>query len=128
MRSWALQAAAILLAGCGSQDRPAPDVSSDSTVSAPKIATDSLALKLTGGGEVWFTDARTDTDSLGHSCFERVLEIRREGGRIPVPLLYTGEPPVQVDPATIRARVWLKCRPMDRYDVDLKSGRPTRAR
>lgn len=118
----------MLLAGCGSQDRPAPDRTTDSVVSMPNVATDSLALRLTGGGEIWFTDARTDRDSLGHSCLERVLEIRREGRRIPVPLLYTGEAPIPINPATIRARLWLRCRPMDSYDIDLESGRPTRAR
>jgi hypothetical protein len=86
---------------------------------------DSLALRTANGSEVWFTAFRSDSDSTGRGCSERVLEIRRDGRRIPVPLLYTGAAPTVVDDSTILARVWRHCRPGDVYHVDLESGRPT---
>jgi hypothetical protein len=81
---------------------------------------------LGNGVTVWFTDSREDKDSAGAGCVERVLQIRRDSTRTPVPLLYTGRTPVRIDDSTIEAELWLHCRPMDRYRVDLRSGRPTR--
>jgi hypothetical protein len=56
------------------------------------------------------------------------MEIRREGTRTLVPLLMTGAPPVFRNDSTIRARIWLNCRPGNTYDVDLRTGRPTRVK
>jgi len=78
------------------------------------------------GTAVWFTDSRQDRDSAGAGCVERVLQIRRDSARTPVPLLYTGRTPVPIDDSTIEAELWLHCKVMDRYRVDLRTGRPTR--
>jgi len=87
---------------------------------------DSLALRAPGGVEVWFTAAREAASSDGQTCLERAMEIRRGTLRIPVPLLYTGARPELVNDSTLRARIWLHCRPRDTYDVSLRTGRPTR--
>jgi hypothetical protein len=42
--------------------------------------------------------------------------------------LYTGAPPVLLDPSTMRAELWNHCRAVDTYLVDLRSGRPVRER
>ena len=75
------------LAACGtSADRPATVV--DSTVSiAPK---DSLAVA-GPGVEIWFTLSRPAKSPDGSPCADRAIELRRDGKRIPVPLLYTRE-------------------------------------
>jgi hypothetical protein len=113
----------LLLGGCG-QPREVP-VARDSTPMPPRLA-DSLALRTTTGVEIWFTDSRTAEDSAGHHCVERVMEIRRDGRRIPVPLLYTGRAPEVVNDSTVRARIWLHCRPGNTYFVSLRTGFPTR--
>ncbi len=87
---------------------------------------DSLALSVPGGVEVWFTDSRVATDSTGTRCIERVMEIRRAGESVPIPLLYTGKRPELVNDSTIRARIWLNCRPGNTYTVNLRSGEPRR--
>jgi hypothetical protein len=38
----------------------------------------------------------------------------------------TGTAPELRDDSTFRARIWLNCRPGNTYDVDLRTGRPTR--
>jgi hypothetical protein len=87
---------------------------------------DSLALRAPDGTEVWFTDSRVGTDPDGGPCIERVMEIRREGERIAIPLLYTGEPPVLINDSIMRAHIWLNCRAGNTYDVNLRSGEPRR--
>lgn len=89
---------------------------------------DSLALVAPGGTEIWFSGARLGTDSLGGTCTERGLVIVRAESRILVPLLMTGVPPTLVDDSTIRARIWLNCRPGNTYEVNLRTGTPTRTR
>lgn len=89
---------------------------------------ESLALQAPGGVAVWFTDARAAEDSAGRKCVERVMEIRRGGTRLTVPLLYTGEVPKLIDDSTMRARVWLHCEAEDAYRVDLRTGIPTRVK
>lgn len=103
-------------------------VSRDSAAtSLPSVApADSLALTAAPGVEVWFTDARQAQDSAGKACEERVLEIRRDGRRIPVPLLYTGSAPRLINDSTIEAPIWLHCRPGNLYRVNLHTGYPTR--
>jgi hypothetical protein len=100
----------------------------DSSTAAPPHVADSLLLTTPAGVQVWFTDARTDADSTGAGCVERVLEIRRDGRRIPVPLLYTGTVPRLVNDSTIEAPIWLHCRPGNVYQVSLTSGHPVRVR
>jgi len=101
--------------------------SSSRLPAAPAFPPDSLALRLPTGVSIWFTAARTDRDSTGRACTERVMEIRHDTTRIAIPLLYTGAAPEPVDDSTITANLWLHCRPGDRYLVDLRSGRPRRA-
>lgn len=110
----------LCLLACGSAPKPAPPAQ------LPTAPPDSLALMAGSGVSVWFTDSRPDRDSTGTTCVERVLQIRRDSTRIPVPLLYTGRAPVLIDDSTMEAELWLHCRAMDRYRVDLRTGRPTR--
>ncbi|MGH7702184.1 MAG: hypothetical protein ACREMO_03775 [Gemmatimonadales bacterium] len=98
-----------------------------SRVASPASAlADSLVLRTAAGAEVWFTASRPATESLGQRCTERVMEIRREGRRTPIPLLYTGVVPELVNDSTIRARIWLHCRPGNTYEVNLRTGFPVR--
>jgi hypothetical protein len=92
------------------------------------VLPDSLALTLSGGAAVWFSGARLGTDSPGRTCVERGLVIVRGGSRTLVPLLMTGSPPVLVNDSTIRARIWLHCRPGNTYDINLRTAAPTRIR
>jgi hypothetical protein len=106
-----------LVTGCGAPSpRPADEV--------PSRPRDSLALTAPGGVEVWFIATRPAKDSAGTPCVERAMEIRRDGGRVAIPLLYTGEAPTLVDDSTLRAHLWLHCRPMRLYEVNLRTGRP----
>ncbi len=103
-------------------------VTADSSTASPPRAPDSLLLLTPAGIQVWFTDARTDADTTGTTCVERVMEIRRDGRRIPVPLLYTGTLPRLVNDSTIEAPIWLHCRPGNVYRVSLTTGHPVRVR
>lgn len=89
---------------------------------------DSLVLTAPEGRSVWFSGARASTDSLGTPCVERGLVIVTGGQRKLVPLLMTGVAPTLVNDSTIRARIWLNCRPGNTYDVNLRTGTPTRIR
>jgi hypothetical protein len=114
-------ALALATFDCAKADRPA----SDKGASSAAEPADSLALRSTGV-EIWYTLARVSTGADGSRCVERGLEIRRGGRRIPVPLLYTGEPPALIDDSTLRATLWTNCRPAEVYRVDLRNGRPVR--
>ncbi len=122
--------AAVLCACAG--DAPPPDNTprTDSVAASTAFPTvpDSLVLVAPGGAEVWFSGARRGTDSLGGTCTERGLVIVRGEARILVPLLMTGVPPTLVNDSTIRARIWLHCRPGNTYEVNLTTGTPTRTR
>ncbi len=117
--AWALG----VVAACGGAERR--QVPAGTAAAGPPHPADSLVLR-TAGAEVWFTLVRQDADSAGRPCVERTLEIRREGRRIPVPLLYTGEIPVARDDSTIEAHLWLHCRAGDRYAVNLRTGQPVK--
>ena len=123
---------AAALCGCAGDAPPSgrPAVGSDSVVteSAFPALPDSLALSVPGGTEVWFSGARVGTDSLGGTCIERGLVIVRGESRILVPLLMTGVAPALVNDSTIRARIWLHCRPGNTYEVNLRTGTPTRTK
>lgn len=114
-----------LVSGCGG--RPPAPPAADSVARAPRPA-DSLVLTAPGGVEVWFTDARSARDSAGRECVERVMQIRRAGQKIAVPLLYTGSIPRLVNDSTIEAPIWLNCRPGNVYQVNLGTGRPVRVK
>jgi hypothetical protein len=85
---------------------------------------DSLALTAPGGVEVWYIGARSGRDSAGATCIERAMEIRRDGTTTLIPLLYTGEAPTLANDSTLRTNLWLNCRPMRPYEVNLRTGRP----
>ena len=113
-------------AACSAGEEPPADKAEPPVplVEAGLDLTDSLALAAPGDVEVWFTDARAAKDSVGATCIERVMEIRRGGDTLPVPLLYTGAIPRLVNDSTMRARIWLNCIPGNTYDVDLRTGFP----
>jgi hypothetical protein len=86
--------------------------------------TDSLVLTTPKGAEVWFTLLRPATGQNGRQCVERGLEIRNQGKRTRVPLLYTGAAPELVNDTTIRAMLWKDCTPHVPYLVNLRTGQP----
>jgi hypothetical protein len=118
-----------LLAACVAERPPAapPATAQGANPTYPTLP-DSLVLTAPGGVEVYFSGARVGTDSTGASCMERGIVLVRGGARTLVPLLMTGAPPTLVDDSTIRARIWLHCRPGNTYDVNLRTGAPTRVR
>jgi hypothetical protein len=124
----AIMCSAIALAGCGggkSGDTSRLPATDRESFRAPPA--ESLALRLPNGYSIWLTGSRSDTDSTGRPCIERVMQIRHDSLRIAIPLLYTGTSPTAVDDTTIAADLWLRCRAGDRYLVDLRTGRPRRA-
>lgn len=121
--AWYLALAALLACGVPAGEKP---VARNSVPEVP--ANDSLVLTSTAGPEVWFTLARTGTAADGRQCVERGLEIRHDGRRVQVPLLYTGSPPVLLNDSTVRAMLWTHCAPGHSYLVNLRSGYPVRER
>ena len=122
----ACMSVAFAVAACG-EHRALPEqaVTSDSAVAS---APDSLALTLSDGATVWYTMQRDARAADGTQCVERTLEIRRDGNRIAVPLLYTRDVPVELNDTTLEARVYLGCTPGDRYRIDSRTGLPTPVR
>jgi hypothetical protein len=120
-----LGAVVVASFGCGERSSDSAAVAGE-RVSPPPPA-DSLVATAPGGVEVWFTLARP-VSADGRSCVDRTIEIRRGGKRVPVPLLYTGEPPQVLNDTTLRARLSNGCLPGDAYLVDLRTGRPVRER
>jgi hypothetical protein len=121
----------LVLSACGGERTPPPvAAAADSTPAQDPFPNlpDSLALEAPHGVTVWFSGARVGTDSAGGSCMERGLVIARDGRRTLVPLLMTGSAPVLVNDSTIRARIWLHCRPGNTYEVNLRTGTPTRVK
>ena len=123
----ALASVALVGGLCACKAKPA-DSASSALPATSVPAADSLVLTAGPGVEVWFTDSREEKDTTGAPCVERVMEVRRAGRRIAVPLLYTGEAPRLVDDSTIEAAIWLHCRPGNVYRVNLATGYPTRVR
>ncbi len=109
---------------------PPPPAAADSASASSAFPTlpDSLALNAPHGVTVWFAGARIGTDSAGATCTERGLVIVRDSTRTLVPLLMTGAVPELVNDSTIRARIWLHCRPGNTYEVNLRTGTPTRVK
>ena len=117
----------VLLCGCsGREETRTPQVEKASA--EPAAPAESLVATAPGGVEIWFTLAREGKALDGSTCTDRTLEIRREGKRIPVPLLYTGTAPEIVNDTTMRARLSKLCVPGDTYLVNLRTGRPVRDR
>lgn len=117
--------ALVAIFACGGSKAETPVVA-DSVARA--LPVDSLVLTGAAGIEIWYTLARRSTGADGRACVERGLEIRRDGRRLQVPLLYTGSPPVLVNDSTMRATLWTHCIPGNSYRVDLRSGHPVRER
>lgn len=115
----------LLAAACGGPPAPPPR---EAKAPSPPPAPDSLALRAPDGIEVWFSLARADTSAAGVPCVERTLEIRTGDRRIGVPLLYTGAAPVLVNDTAIRADIWVRCAPTERYLISLRTGTPTAER
>lgn len=113
--------------GCGPREETGA-AAADSAAAEPAAPADSLAATAPGGVEIWFTLAREGKAADGSTCIDRTLEIRREGTRVPVPLLYTGSAPEIVNDTTMRARLSDRCIPGDAYLVNLRTGRPVRER
>jgi hypothetical protein len=113
---WAL----FLIAGCRESDRAEDQKPAGSSIQQ----TDSVVLSSPSGTEVGFSLTRSSRSADGTPCTERGLVIRREGSRIQVPLLYTGEAPTLLNDSTMRAVLWNNCRPSTAYRVDLRTGRP----
>ena len=93
---------------------------------APTAPADSLVLRLPSGTEVWYTLAREERDTAGATCLERILEIRTQSRKIPVPLLYTRDAPRVINDSTVSARIWNRCTPGDEYRINLRTGQPVR--
>ena len=123
--AWRLGAIAAATLACA--ERPKADAAGKASAEAPAAPADSLAATIPGGYEIWFTLARSDSGAGGR-CTDRAVEIRHEGRRTPVPLLYTGSAPEQVSDTTFRARLSNHCAPGDRYLVNVRTGRPVRER
>ena len=117
----------ILACGCGGQEKArAPQ--GEHARAEPAAPAESLVATAPGSVEIWFTLARAGKAADGSTCTDRTLEIRRDGKRIPVPLLYTGSVPEIVNDTTMRARLSEHCVAGDAYLVDLRTGRPVRER
>jgi hypothetical protein len=123
---WLSAALVATLAGCGGGKGEVP--AADTTAVAPARLPAELALSAPNGVEVWFTDSRSAADSAGTACVERVMQIRRDGKEIAVPLLYTGARPRLVNDSTMEAAIWLHCRPGNVYRVNLRTGLPERVK
>jgi hypothetical protein len=119
---------AVLLACVGREVSRAPSAGDSVPSASPTKPPDSLVATAPGGVQIWFTLAREGQGQDGSHCIDRTLEIRRDGKRVPVPLLYTATAPEVVNDSTIRARLSFRCKPGDAYLVDLRNGRPTRER
>jgi len=116
----------VLLAAACSTERPGDGEQVRPTISVPSPGyRDSLVITAPGGEQVWFTSGREAASAEGDTCVERTMQIRSARDTVAVPLLYTGQAPVLVDDSTIRADLWLNCRPGRSYLVHLGTGRPT---
>jgi hypothetical protein len=118
---------AALIGGCEGRQETRPPAAA-SVSAEPAAPAESLVATAPGGVEIWFTLAREGKAADGTTCTDRTLEIRREGKRVPVPLLYTGSAPEIVNDTTMRARLSDRCAPGDVYLVNLRTGRPVRER
>jgi hypothetical protein len=112
----------IALVGCGDESRREPPPVADTTAGTP-IA-DSLLLTLSDSTRVWFVAGRQDTSSTGEVCIERLLELRRDDRRLPVPLLYTMGTPKAINDSTLRAALYRHCEIQAWYLVDTRTGLP----
>lgn len=111
------------LGACGS--RPAATDQPPSLPEAPAPA-DSLVLTAADSTEVWLVAGRFGVAPDSSTCHERLIEIRRDGRRTPVPLLYTGDVPRLESDSTITTRLWLRCTPGPLHRVNLRTGQPVR--
>ena len=122
--------ALLAAAACAGDPQPPPRAVADTAPASDDFPTlpDSLVLTTPGGATIWFAGARVGTDSTGGTCLERGLVIVHDSTRTLVPLLMTGAAPVLVNDTTIRARIWLHCVPGNTYEVNVRTGAPTRVK
>ena len=120
--------ASALLLGCAPAERAPGAADSARGGDSVLVMVPDTLVAATASAELWLTLPRDAVDSAGRPCRERALEIRREGRRLPVPLLYTAERPRIVDDSTAEVHLWTHCRPGPLYRVDLATGRPTPVR
>lgn len=113
---------ALVILGCGKAERDLHQKSAGEPADPP----DSLASAVRPGQEIWFTLSRNAQSADGRPGVERGLEIRTDGKRIPIPLLYTREAPVLLNDSTLRAKLYSHCGAIASYRVDLRTGRPVR--
>lgn len=115
-----------LAAACETAPRRTASAPADSAPRPPAapVLPDSLALRAPDGTELWFTDARHATAADGRACVERVMQLRRDTLRLPVPLLYTGERPRLVNDTLAEAHIYLHCVPGNLYRINLRTGQP----
>lgn len=116
--------ALALLAGCGDREPPAQAAAEAPTAAASVQLPDSLALRAPDGTELWFTASRTAVGADSMPCVERVMELRRDSLRLPVPLLYTGERPTLVNDTLAETHIFLNCTPGNLYRINLRTGQP----
>jgi hypothetical protein len=113
----------VLLAGCGAHGEPEAGAVPEVAQAAPAVP-DTLVLSLPGGNTVWLAEGRRAADSAGTPCFERSVEIRREGVKLKVPLLFTAAIPTRVDDSTFQALRYHDCRPANAYKIGVRDGMP----
>ena len=115
----------LLLASCSPRDARQEEPATE--VAGLRTWPDTMVLRMPDSAEVWYTGSMLDTAATGESCFERTVEIRRDGRRTPVPLLYTmGELEV-LDDTTVRAVLVRDCAKHDTYLVNTRTAQPRRA-
>lgn len=111
----------IGLIACHDSPRQSPAVQDTTSSTA---SPDSLVLSLADSTGVWLVAGRPDTSGSGEACTERLLELRRGGRRLPVPLLYTLGTPKAIDDSTLRAALYRHCEVEAWYRVDTRTGLP----
>ncbi len=83
-----------------------------------------MVLRMTDGAEIWLAAGRPDTSAAGELCTERLFEVRREGRRILVPLLYSMGAPEIIGDTVVRAALYRHCAPSAWYLVSTRTGQP----
>lgn len=121
MKRIATLALALLAAACGRT--PAPPAAADPAATAGPA--DSLVLTLPGGAEVWLVAGREGRSAGGATCVERSVELRRDGGRKLVPLLFVRAAP-RLEGSRLVATLSTDCADVADYVIDPVTAYPTR--
>lgn len=121
MKGTATLALVLLAAACGRA--PAPPATADSA--PPAGPADSLVLALPDGGEVWLVAGREGRGAGGVTCVERSVELRRDGRRKLVPLLFVRAAP-RLEGTRLVATLSTNCADVADYVIDPATAYPTR--